>query len=79
MTGRSKGFCPGSPLLDINMSVCVGYFKSVENNFLLDIVGNAAGSSNGRTADFDSAYLGSNPGPAALPVISNKKGSGAFS
>lgn len=24
-----------------------------------------AGSSNGRTTDFDSVYLGSNPGPAA--------------
>lgn len=30
-----------------------------------------AGSSNGRTADFGSAYLGSNPSPAAL--LKNKK------
>ena len=30
-------------------------------------LGRAAGSSNGRTADFGSVYLGSNPSPAALP------------
>lgn len=28
-----------------------------------------AGSSNGRTADFGSVYLGSNPGPAAISIL----------
>ena len=34
-------------------------------------LGKAAGSSNGRTTDFGSVYLGSSPSPAALPK--NKK------
>src|SRR4030042_2784462 len=35
--------------------------------FLDEILGKAAGSSNGRTAAFEAVNLGSNPSPAALP------------
>lgn len=37
-------------------------------NAFKKLIGSAAGSSNGRTADSGSVYLGSNPSPAALPV-----------
>lgn len=35
-------------------------------NAFKKFISKAAGSSNGRTTDFGSVYLGSNPGPAAL-------------
>ncbi len=41
--------------------------------FLDEIIGKAAGSSNGRTAPSEGVYLGSNPSPAALQVISKIK------
>ena len=42
-------------------------------NTFRKFISSAAGSSNGRTADSESVYLGSNPSPAAL-LIKNKFG-----
>ena len=42
-------------------------------NAFRKLIATAAGSSNGRTRDFGSRYLGSNPSPAAV-VMSNKFG-----
>ncbi len=44
------------------------FLKSGQGRKLLDnIVGKAAGSSNGRTPPFEGGYEGPNPSPAALP------------
>ena len=42
-------------------------------NAFKKLINTAAGSSNGRTTDSESVYLGSNPGPAAV-LIRNKFG-----
>ncbi len=39
-----------------------------EGNAFKRLIASAAGSSNGRTTDSESVYLGSNPNPAALVV-----------